>query len=93
MMNPEIYSDLIENADIYQSALRIKTYFDSYANQPRYMEDKQKMEHRIRDMINGKIKLPKSARDDIQLIQKRVQQQADEQHLSSIKEQKQAIEK
>ena len=57
------------------------------------MEDKQKMEHRIRDMINGKIKLPKSARDDIQLIQKRVQQQADEQHLSSIKEQKLAIEK
>lgn len=56
------------------------------------MEDKQKMEHRIRDMINGKIKLPKSARDDIQLIQKRVQQQADEQHLTSIKEQKQAIE-
>lgn len=30
MMNPDVYRDLIENADVYQSALRVKTYIDSY---------------------------------------------------------------
>ena len=68
MMNPETYGELVENSELYQSALRVKTYIDSYKNQPRYIEDKQKMEHRIRDMVTGKIKLPKFARDDIALI-------------------------
>jgi hypothetical protein len=68
MMNPETYGELVENSELYQSALRVKTYIDSYRNQPRYIEDKQKMEHRIRDMVTGKIKLPKFARDDIALI-------------------------
>lgn len=67
-MNPETYGELVENSELYQSALRVKTYIDSYRNQPRYIEDKQKMEHRIRDMVTGKIKLPKFARDDIALI-------------------------
>jgi hypothetical protein len=68
IMNPETYGELVENSELYQSALRVKTYIDSYRNQPRYIEDKQKMEHRIRDMVTGKIKLPKFARDDIALI-------------------------
>jgi hypothetical protein len=68
MMNPETYGELVENSELYQSALRVKTYIDSYRNQPRYIEDKQKMEHRIRDLVTGKIKLPKFARDDIALI-------------------------
>ena len=73
MMNPETYGELVENSELYQSALRVKTYIDSYRNQPRYIEDKQKMEHRIRDMVTGKIKLPKFARDDIALIQRKLQ--------------------
>ncbi len=73
IMNPETYGELVENSELYQSALRVKTYIDSYKNQPRYIEDKQKMEHRIRDMVTGKIKLPKFARDDIALIQRKLQ--------------------
>ncbi len=68
MMSPDVYRDLLENADVYQSALRVKTYIDSYKAQPRFLEDGQKLEHKLRDMIAGKIKLPKFARDDIQAI-------------------------
>ena len=68
MMNPDTYSELVGNAELYQSAQRVKSYIDSFANQPRYIEDKLKIEHRIRDMITGKVKLPKFARDDIALI-------------------------
>jgi len=46
----------------------VKTYIDSYMREPRFIEDRVKMEHRIRDMITGKVKLPKFARDDIALI-------------------------
>jgi len=67
-MNPNTYSELVENAELYQSAIRVKSYIDSYLNQPRYVEDKLKIEHQIRDMITGKVKLPKFARDDIALI-------------------------
>ena len=68
MMNPGTYSELVGNAELYQSAQRVKSYIDSYANQPRYIEDRLKIEHQIRDMITGKVKLPKFARDDIALI-------------------------
>jgi hypothetical protein len=31
-MNPDTYGELVENAELYQSALRVKTYLDSYRN-------------------------------------------------------------
>ncbi len=81
MMNPGIYSELVDNSELYQSAQRVKTYIDSYVNQPRYVEDRFRIEHQIRDMITGKVKLPKFARDDIALIQRKLQQQAEDSHL------------
>lgn len=65
MTSPDTYTDLVDNEDLYQSALRVKTFIDSYSHQPRFLEDKTKMEHRVRDIITGKIKLPKFARDEI----------------------------
>jgi len=32
MMNPSTYSELVGNAELYQSAQRVKSYIDSYAN-------------------------------------------------------------
>ena len=45
MTIPDTYTELLENEDMYQSAIRVKTYIDSYLNQPRFIEDKAKMEH------------------------------------------------
>lgn len=81
MMSPETFDELVDNADLYQSALRVKTYIDSYINQPRFMEEPHKMEHRMREMITGKVKLPKYAREDIALIQRKLSQKADDERL------------
>jgi len=93
MVNPETYAELVENEDLYQSALRVKTYIDGFMTQPRYIEDKQKIEHRIRDMITGKIKLPKFARDDIAQIQRKLQQHAEDQLQTQMKEHKENSQK
>ena len=59
LVSPDQHQLLLDQDDNRAKAERILHYNEIHRQMPRYFEDLEKVEHRIRDKITASVKLPK----------------------------------